>query len=112
MEIGIENNDVDTVDIDRGETGVRILYSLLFWLVLGLIRVGLGLLIAFELFWTLITTERPAARVRIFGNRLVSYSYRIGRYLTYNEDRPPFPFEEFPPEVEPTELDPDEEDAD
>jgi hypothetical protein len=32
----------------------------------------------------------------------VSYSYRIWRYITYNEAQVPFPFSEFPAPLEPT----------
>lgn len=96
----VEKQDVE---ITRGETGVRILLTLLFFLIAEVIQAVIAVCILFELIYALVTTSPPAPRVRAFANRVVSYYYRIGRYLTYAEPCPPFPFREFPPEVEPLE---------
>ena len=102
----------DEVEIERGVTGIRILFTLLFLLIARLLQALLLLLIVFELIYTLITRRPPGERVRQFGNRVITYYYRVGRYLTYNEAAPPFPFTDFPPEVEQPEpyaaLEPDE----
>lgn len=86
--------------IERGDTGRRILLSLLFGLIWGLLEPVLGGIVVFALVWTLITRQPPPQRLREFSNRLVSYSYRIWRYLTYNEARVPFPFSDFPAPLE------------
>ncbi len=91
----------ERTEIDRRDTGLRILYSLLFWLIASLLRTAVGLLVVFELVFSLVMKQLPSERVRMFGNRIIAYYYRIGRYLTYNEPDPPFPFSAFPPEVEP-----------
>ena len=44
----------------------------------------------------LATRLPPSPRVRDFANRVVGYYYRIGRYMTFNDARPPFPFADFP----------------
>ena len=92
-------NDIQE-EMDRGETGIRILYTLLFWVITQVIGTVLGLLVLFELIFVLITQRPPPERVREFANRAVSYFYRIGRYVTYNEAKLPFPFAEFPLEIE------------
>ena len=98
------NDDRETVpEIERSDTLVRIVYSLLFWLVMGVVRGLVGVIVVFQLLWALITADRPPERVRELAHRLVAYSYRIGRYLTYNEACPPFPFSDFPALVEPPE---------
>jgi hypothetical protein len=91
----------EELEIERSETGIRILLTLLFYLIARAVGFVLGVLILFELLYTLITKDAPPERVRQFANRAISYFYRVGRYLTYNEADRPFPFNDFPPEVEP-----------
>ncbi len=91
----------ERTEIERKDTGLRFLYSLLFWLIARVLETLLGLLVVFDLLYTLVTKQLPPERVREFGNRIVAYFYRIGRYLTYNESALPFPFTEFPPELHP-----------
>ncbi len=87
-------------EMDRGETGIRVLYTLLFWVITQVLGTVLGFLVLFELLHVLITQRPPPERVREFANRAISYFYRIGRYVTYNEPELPFPFAEFPAEIE------------
>ncbi|MGH0031610.1 MAG: DUF4389 domain-containing protein [Myxococcota bacterium] len=88
-------------EIERGETGVRILLTLLFTVVAAALEAVISVIVVFELAWALVTRRRPDPRVRDLANRVVAYYYRIGRYLTYNDDAPPFPFADFPEAVEP-----------
>lgn len=87
-------------EVDRVDTGIRILLTLLFALAATVIESLIGVIVVFELLWTLLTKQAPSPRVREFANRIISYYYRIGRYLTYNESRVPFPFSDFPAAVE------------
>jgi hypothetical protein len=88
--------------IERTETGIRILLSLLYLVIARVLETVLFVVILFELLYALITKDPPGEGVRRFANRTVSYFYRIGRFLTYNDHRAPFPFAELPDEVEPT----------
>ncbi len=97
METVIES---ERTEIERSDTGLRILYSLLFWLIARVLALVLGILIVFNLLYTLVTGQLPPERLREFGNRIITYFYRIGRYLSYNESALPFPFSEFPAEIE------------
>ncbi len=92
--------ETERPEIERTDTGLRILYSLLFWLIARVLGAVLGLLIVFDLLYTLVTGQLPPERLREFGNRIMTYFYRIGRYLSYNESALPFPFSEFPAEIE------------
>ena len=99
--VGAYAGEEDGDEIQRRDTGFRIALTVLFLLVSEALRSLLGLFILFELVVVLVTKRPPSPRVRELANRLIAYRYRIGRYLTYNESRVPFPFDEFPPAVEP-----------
>lgn len=87
-------------DVDRIDTGIRIALTVLFVLVATALESALGIIVVFELVWTLLTRQPPSRRVRELANRIIAYYYRIGRYLTYNESRVPFPFSDFPRPLE------------
>lgn len=94
--------------IPRLETGLRILLSLLFVLVSSVLEMLLGVIVIFQLFVALVTRRPPSVQLRAFANRIVSYYYKLGRYLTYNESRVPFPFSDFPEVIEESDWDPEE----
>ncbi len=99
-------------EVDRRDTGIRIALTLLFVLIAALIESVLSGIVVFELLWTLITKEAPSPRVRELANRIVGYYYRIGRYLTYNESRVPFPFTDFPRALEGDAWNPEDRESD
>ncbi|MBW1688782.1 MAG: DUF4389 domain-containing protein, partial [Deltaproteobacteria bacterium] len=70
-------------EIDRKDTGIRILLTILFVLIVRMVESVLGLIILFALLWALITKQPPAAGVRALANLIITYCYRIGRYLTF-----------------------------
>ena len=88
--------------IERKETGMRILLTVLFLLIVNIGHAVVGVVTLFSLLFALITKQPPGDRVKQFANRTVSYLYRVLRYLTYNENEPPFPFADFPQELEPS----------
>jgi hypothetical protein len=94
--------DLADDEIERRGTGLRIALSLLYVLVAALLDSVLGVIVVFQLLWSLITRRPPAEPVTELANRIIGYYYRIGRYLTYNDSRPPFPFSEFPEALEPS----------
>ena len=98
-------DDEDTLDrpIRRGDTGIRLLLTLLFLLVWGIVEMALVLIALFSVVWALVTEQPAPQRLREFSNRLVTYAYRIWRYVTCNQRRAPFPFQEFPAALEASE---------
>lgn len=88
------------IEFERKDTGIRILLSLLYWVILEVVKTALVVLVIFEITYTLITKKPPSEGVRTFANRALSYHYRMLRYVTYNEPYRPFPLADFPPEVE------------
>ncbi len=87
-------------EIERRDTGIRILLTILFALIASVVETVLSVIVLFALIWTLVTRQAPSDRVRALANRIVAYYYRIARYLTYNESRVPFPFSDFPDSFE------------
>jgi len=88
------------LDIDPRDTGIRILLTLLFTLVASVLNTLVGLLVAFSLLWTLVTRQSPHPRLRSLANRIITYQYRINRYITYNSADVPFPFSDLPNSLE------------
>jgi hypothetical protein len=92
--------EVEEREIERVDTGIRFLLTLVFFVVARVLETVLSVIILFELLYTAITKNPPPERLRGFANRAVAYFYRLGRYLIYAEADPPFPFSDFPEEVE------------
>ena len=64
----------ETMQIDRKETAIRLLLTLLFVVIVeGIIKAILTVVILFELVYALITRRTPGERVRRFANRTLSY---------------------------------------
>lgn len=86
--------------IERSETAVRILLTLLFFIIVRVVEALLAVLIVFELLFALVTRREPSAEVKSFANRALSYAVTVVRYLTYNEHDAPFPLRDFPAELD------------
>jgi len=86
--------------IKRGATGIRILLTLLFAIISRVVGLLLTVIVIFELGVALVTRRPPSRKIRDFANQVCTYLYRLTRYLTYNEDEPPFPFTDFPEALE------------
>lgn len=94
-------------EIDRRDTLIRVVLTLLFSIVHGVVvDTVLGVIILFSLVWSLVTRSAPSERIRELANRIVTFDYRIQRYLTYNEATVPFPFSDFPEPLEPSTWNP------
>lgn len=85
-------------EFERAETAVRILITLLFFLIARLVEMLFALLALFCLGWALVTRRRPSETVQRFALHMIRYVVEIGRYLAYYDDDPPFPFRELPAE--------------
>lgn len=87
------------ITVTRGQIALRLLYTLLFVLVFGILKSIVCLITLFQYVYLFITLQ-PNEPVRIFANKVISYAYRVLRYITLNENLRPFPFSEFPGEME------------
>ncbi len=96
--------DLDGMDeekIDRIETGYRIGLTILFWIIARIADAVIGLIVVFSLAIAFITQRPPSSRIRAFANRVVTYHYKLCRYLVYCDVDAPFPFRDFPSVLEP-----------
>jgi len=100
----MRHDDLDEIDpaieIERVETGLRIVYSIVFAIAYSLVEMLITAVVVFELAYSLVTERAPSERIREFGNRLSAYAYQLLRYLTHNSSQRPFPFSDFPEAIE------------
>ena len=85
--------------IPRGKIGVRLIYTLLFVVILSLLNFMIQL-IALVQFAILLLTRSYSEPLRSFSNKAAAYAYRLIRYVTLNDNTRPFPFMDFPAEME------------
>lgn len=83
----------DQYEGNKGWT--RILFTALFWVVFYITQaVILAVVVAQAAF--VIFTDSPNHHLLVLGDRLARYVQEILRYVTFNTDKRPFPFEDFP----------------
>ncbi len=88
--------------VSRKQIGIRLLYTILFLVILGIVLVIVKVVVVFQFIY-FFSTRKPNESVRQFSNKISIYGYRIFRYITLNESQRPFPFTNFPTELEPSE---------
>ena len=86
----------------RKQICIRLLYTLLFMVVLEILKFIIQLTVVFQYTYLLITQQYNQP-VRVFANKTAVYAYRVMRYLGLNENARPFPFSDFPQELEASE---------
>ncbi len=92
-------NGTEAKKFSRGRIGVRLLYSLVYLIILEILKFVVQITVLFQFVYLLIT-QKYSEPLRNFSNKVAAYTYRIIRYTTLNENRKTFPFSEFPPELE------------
>ncbi|MDR3555035.1 MAG: DUF4389 domain-containing protein [Syntrophobacteraceae bacterium] len=85
--------------IPRGKIGVRLLYTILFVVILSVMNFLIQL-IALVQYVILLLTKSYSEPLRSFSNKAAVYVYRLVRYITLNDNTRPFPFVDFPGEME------------
>jgi hypothetical protein len=88
--------------VSRKQIGIRLLYTILFLVILGIVLVIVKVVVVFQFIY-FFSNRKPNESVRQFSNKISTYGYRIFRYITLTESQRPFPFTNFPPELEPSE---------
>lgn len=80
----------------EGKTGwTRVAFVALFWLVFYLAQFVVAAVVVAQCAFTLVTGS-PNQQLLSFGDSMGRYIHEILRFVTFNSDRRPFPFEEFP----------------
>jgi hypothetical protein len=88
--------------ISRKAIAIRLLYTILYLVIFEVLKILVQLVAVFQYIYLLIT-KNYSERLRVFSNKLAVYTYRVIRYMTLNENPPPFPFNDFPEEIETSE---------
>jgi hypothetical protein len=79
-------------NIKSRSTWLRLFFMLVVILLYGVSRVVLGAVVLVQFFFVLFTGQANAG-LRQLGQSLATYTYEIIRYLTFNADERPFPFD-------------------
>jgi hypothetical protein len=86
--------------VSRTQIAVRLLYTVLFSIVFGILHALINLSIVVQ-YLLLFITGRASEPVRRFTNQAAAYTYRVIRYVTLNDNARPYPFSDFPQDLEP-----------
>jgi hypothetical protein len=74
-------------------TWLRLVFMIIFVFLYGVSRIVVGVVVVLQFFWVLFTGETNE-RLKTLGQSLATYTYQVVRYLTYNTDSRPFPFDD------------------
>jgi len=85
--------------IPRGKIGIRLIFTLIFLVILSAMHFIIQMLTLVQ-YAILLITRSYSEPLRSFSNKAAAYVYRLIRYVTLNENTSPFPFTDFPQEIE------------
>jgi hypothetical protein len=88
--------------LTRSQIALRLLLTVLFLPINGLVNATIVLTTLFQYIYLLITLQHSEP-VRAFANKVIGFGYHVWRFISLNENRRPFPFSELPGEMEPPE---------
>ena len=74
---------------------MRVLFVVLFWIVFYVTQLVIAAVVVAQCAFT-IFSGKPNHNLLKFGDMLAKYIKDILRYVTFNTDERPFPFNEFP----------------
>ena len=78
----------------------RLLYMILFAILYKVAEFIMWVVVLFQVIVTLVTGS-PNERALKFGMQLSAYVYGLWTYLTYNTEKRPFPFSDWPTTTSP-----------
>ncbi len=102
-------NEVVKQNLSSKHQWLRILYMILFAVVLYLVMMLVAVVVVVQALFALVS-GKPNDDIGDFANDLSTYVYRIVAFLTYSEDRRPFPFNNWEDDIESTLAESDEDD--
>jgi hypothetical protein len=93
------NNEQLKSNLLSSKHWLRLLFMILFALLLQVVSFIMGALVILQFLFSLITGQ-DNINLRKFGSSLSTYIYQTLKFLTYNSEEKPFPFSDWPaPEV-------------
>ncbi|MEB8433261.1 DUF4389 domain-containing protein [Cocleimonas sp. KMM 6892] len=88
-------NTETKTNLQSKNTWVRVLYMLLFVLAYSAAEFVLGITVVIQVIIKLVTGELNE-RLKTFGNQISLYIFDVLKFLTFNSEDKPFPFDEWP----------------
>ncbi len=79
-------------NIKSQSTWLRLFFMLVVMFLYSVSRAVVGMVILLQFFWVLFTSETNKPLEQL-GQSLATYTYQIIRYLTFNTEDRPFPFD-------------------
>ena len=73
----------------------RIIFVVIFWIVFYITQLVVAAVVVAQCIFS-IATNHPNKQLMTFGDSLGKYIHDILRYVTFNSDKRPFPFSDFP----------------
>lgn len=73
----------------------RILFVVLFWIIFSIAQMVVAAIAVAQCLFVLFTAK-PNEQLLSFGDSMGKYIHDILRYVTFNTDHQPFPFNDFP----------------
>jgi hypothetical protein len=79
-------------NVKTRSTWLRLFFMFVVILLYWVSRLVVGVVVLLQFFWVLFTgeTNKP---LETFGQSLATYTYQVIRYLTFNTEERPFPFD-------------------
>ncbi len=90
-----EMSEQSTSNPSRRDSGIRLLYMILFALIYSAAEFVLLVVIIVQLGFVLISGERHT-RLLALGASLSKFVYQILQFVTFNSEIKPFPFADWP----------------
>lgn len=79
-------------NLTRKSTWLRLVFIVVFAVAWWIAELVLTAVVVVQFLWVLFNGE-PNERLRAFGQSLARYAYQLFRYMTFNSDARPFPFD-------------------
>jgi hypothetical protein len=79
-------------NLKKRSTWLRLFFMFVMVLLYSVSRVVVSVVVLLQFFWVLFTSETNES-LEDLGQSLATYTYQIIRYLTFNTEERPFPFD-------------------
>lgn len=86
------DDDAIKTHVKERSTWLRLFFMIVFVFVGGIARIVTAAVVVVQFFWVLLTGDRNAPLLN-FGQSLATFIYQVVRYLTFNTEERPFPFD-------------------
>jgi hypothetical protein len=94
-----ETKEIPPAALSRKNIAIRLLYTILYLIIFEILKTVIQVTAVFQYVYLLITRSYSKP-LKNFSNKVATYTYKIIRYVTLNENYRPFPFHEFPEEID------------